>query len=65
MSNMVIYSTPQPIPQSRMPKRILAAMIAQASSPDAQNLLVTESAVVSGKPARKADILEVIAPEPG
>lgn len=62
---MVIYSTPAAIPQSSIPNFILAAMIAQASNPEAQNLLVTERAVSSGNPLRKAAIFDVIAPEPG
>ena len=65
MSYKVIYSTPAAIPTSNIPALILAAITEQASIPDEQNLLMVTRPVVSGKPAKKAAILEVIAPAPG
>ena len=65
MSYIVICSTPAPIPISIYPALILAAMSAQASRPEEQNLLMAKRVVVSGKPARKEAILLVMAPDPG
>lgn len=65
MSYIVIYSTPAPIPISNIFDLILAAMTAQASIPDEQNLLIAVRHVVSGNPAKKAAIFDTIAPLPG
>lgn len=65
MSYILIYSTPAPTPMSSIPDLILAAITAHASIPDEQNLLIAVKHVVSGKPAKKAAILDTIAPLPG
>jgi len=65
MSYIVIYSTPAPIPISNIPVLILAAITAQASIPEEQNLFIAVKQVVSGNPAKKAAILDTIAPLPG
>ena len=65
MSYKDIVSTPEPIPTSMTPALILEAMIAQASRPDEQSLLIATTDVVSGNPARNIAILLGISPAPG
>ena len=60
ISNIVIYSTPEPIPISIVPDLILDAIIEQASSPDEHKRFTAIKLVVSGNPARNPAILEEI-----
>jgi len=51
ISKRLIFSTPAPIPQSINPALILAAMVAHASKPLPQNLLIVETGTDKGMPA--------------
>jgi len=52
-----MFSTPAPIPASIYPALILAAIVATASNPEEQNLLMATTVVVSGIPAKNMAIL--------
>lgn len=62
---MDIFSTPAPIPTSIMPDLILAAIMAQAYSPDEHILLMLMVETESGKPARYWAIRAGTGPAPG
>jgi len=64
ISNILMFSTPAPIPMSITPLKIFEATIEHASSPELQSLLIDTIAVVSGKPAKKALYLWGISPAP-
>jgi len=59
-----MVSTPPPMPIPISPAAIALATVATAWRPDEQSLLIPWQVVVSGYPARKPAIREVVAPAP-